>query len=135
VDTVKSESPYISPTFFANNKLVVSEGYIDAYNIGSFSGYSIYTGVEGCGFTTYYFPISNSKTLVVKRNQVTEFSGVLMPEVKAEVLAIPGVISPEKADLFFEQILSSIKFPGEMDLVLYVQDKEVAATRDCRCFT
>jgi hypothetical protein len=110
VDTAKLESSFLTSENFSGSKLVVSPGYIDSYKVGSFDGYSIYTGVEGCGYTNYYLPISNVKTLVVKRNQVQEFSGIVTPDVKEKVLAVPGVISKEKADLIFNQILTSIKF-------------------------
>lgn len=108
-NAVKSESPYLVNDYLINGKLKVEPGYIDSYKIGSLNGYSIYQGVEGCGYTTYYFPISDSKTLMVKRGQVTEFSGALTDATKAEFLAISGVIPPEEADELFKQILLSLK--------------------------
>lgn len=108
-DAVKLEAPYMSADYLVDDKLVVTPGWIDSYNVGSMSGYSIYVGAEGCGYTTYYFPISTLKTLVVKRNQVQEFSGALTEDIKKKVLAVPGVIPPEEADTMFNFILSSIK--------------------------
>ncbi len=112
-DSIKLESPYIQEENFINGKLVINPGYIDSYEVGSVNGYSIYIGAEGCGNTTYYLPISDLKTLVVRKDQVQELSGVLIAEVKEKVLAIPGVISSEKADEILKQILSSIKFTDE----------------------
>lgn len=110
VETVKMKASFLTDSNFSAGKLIVSPGFIDTYEIGSLKGYSIYTGAEGCGYTTYYFPISVSKTLVVKKDQVQEFSGAVLSEIKEKVLAMPGVISPEKADQFFRDILLSIKF-------------------------
>ncbi|MFA6585853.1 MAG: hypothetical protein WCS86_01705 [Candidatus Paceibacterota bacterium] len=110
IETVKSESSYIPAENFSNGKLLVSPGYIDSSKIGSLNGYSIYEGVEGCGDTTYYFPVSDSKTLIVKKSMIQMLSGVATLESRAKVLAVPGVISSEKSEEIFNQILTSLKF-------------------------
>jgi len=109
VNTVKTLSPYIPQENFADNRLVISRGFIDSYSVGSLSGFSIYEGVGGCGQTTYYFPIESEKTLVIANASIQALSGVIAQEKVAEVLAVPGVISREKNKEIFESIVKSLK--------------------------
>lgn len=108
-DTVKEISPYIPQENFVNDELIASPGFIDSYDIGTFTGFAIYEGVEGCGHTTYYFPIKSGKTLVVTNASIQALSAVIVPEKVAQILAIPGTISREKNKEIFENILKSLK--------------------------
>lgn len=77
------------------------------FQAGSLSGYKIEEGVEGCGAYVYYFSISPTKTLVVDRSIVTEFT----PNVGdyQKYLGLPGIISPSTADEIFTRIVSTLK--------------------------
>jgi hypothetical protein len=108
-ETVKTLSPYIPQENFVDGKLVASPGFIDPCAIGAFSGFAIYEGAEGCGQTTYYFPIAGNRTLVITNASIQALSGAISPEKVAEVLAVPGVISREANQKIFESIVRSLK--------------------------
>lgn len=108
VDTVKNLSPYIPEENFVNGELQENPGFIDKVTIGSFSGFSIYEGAEGCGYTTYYFPISENQTLVVKKASIQALSGVRGQEIVDQILKIDDSISKGKYDQIFNEIISSL---------------------------
>lgn len=108
-ETVKTLSPYIPKENFVKGKLIASPGFIDPYTNGNFSGFAIYEGAEGCGQTTYYFPVTANKTLVISNASIQALSGVITQEKVNEVLAIPGVISREKNKEIFEFIVRNLK--------------------------
>ncbi|OGD25447.1 MAG: hypothetical protein A2V57_09705 [Candidatus Aminicenantes bacterium RBG_19FT_COMBO_65_30] len=108
-ETVKTLSSYIPQENFVNDKLVASPGFIDPYTIADFSGFAIYEGAEGCGQTTYYFPIAGNKTLVIANASIQVLSGAIVQEKANEVLAVPGVISREKNKEIFESIVRNLK--------------------------
>ncbi len=108
-ETVKTLSSYIPQENFVNDELVASPGFIDPYTIGHFSGFAIYEGAEGCGQTTYYFPMANNKTLVITNASIQALSGARVQEKVYEVLAVPGVISREKNKEIFESIVRNLK--------------------------
>ena len=90
---------------------VVNPSYVDGnYSAGILNGKWSYMGAEGCGQTTYYFPISGNRTLIVTKSEVQMLSGTAVPEVKAKILAVPGVITQEEAKKIIDQILSTVKF-------------------------
>lgn len=109
VETMKLVSPYIPEENFIDNQVVESPGFIDKYSIGSWNGFAIYEGAEGCGQTAYYFPISNSKTLFVAKASIQALSGVRSSEVEQEILAVPRVISREKYMQIFEEIMKTLE--------------------------
>jgi hypothetical protein len=106
--TVKKLSPYIPDDNFVNGELVASPGFIDSYTIGQYSGFAIYEGAEGCGQTTYYFPLADNKTLVVQKASIQALSTAIIQEARNKVLAVPGVITPEQSQVFFQNILTSL---------------------------
>jgi len=108
-ETVRSLSPYIPQENFVNGELVASPGFIDPSTIGDFSGFAIYEGAEGCGQTTYYFPIAGDRTLVITNASIQALSGAISQEKVNEVLAVPGVISRENNQEIFESIVQSLK--------------------------
>jgi hypothetical protein len=108
-ETVKTLSSYIPQENFVNGELVASPGFIDPCTIGDFSGFAIYEGAEGCGQTTYYFPITGDRTLVMANASIQALSGAISQEKVNEVLAVPGVISREKNQEIFESIVRSLK--------------------------
>ncbi len=108
-ETVRTLSPYIPQENYVNDKLVASPGFIDAETIGNFSGFAIYEGAEGCGQTTYYFPLAGNKTLVITNASIQALSGAIIQEKVNEVLAVPGVISREKNKEIFESIVQKLK--------------------------
>jgi hypothetical protein len=90
---------------------VVNPPYVDGnYSKGILNGKWSYMGVEGCGQTSYYFPISGNRTLVITKAEVQMLSNVVAPDIKAKILAVPGVISYEEAKVILDQILSTFKF-------------------------
>src|SRR4030066_1133898 len=108
-ETIKSLSPYIPQENFVNGELIASPGFIDPCTIGNFSGFAIYEGAEGCGQTTYYFPIAGNRTLVIANASIQVLSGAIVQEKANEVLAVPGVISREKNKEIFESIVRNLK--------------------------
>lgn len=108
-DTVKKLSPYIPQENFVNGELITSPGFIDTYTIGMLSGFAIYEGAEGCGQTTYYFPIESEKTLVVTNASIQMLSGIVAEWKTAEVLSVPGVIPKDQNKEIFENIMESLK--------------------------
>lgn len=89
----------------------VNPPYVDGtLTKGVLKGKWAYMGAEGCGETNYYFPIAENKTLIVTKTEVQILSPIVTPEVRAKVLAVPGVISYEESKILLDQILSSFKF-------------------------
>ncbi len=109
VDTIKTESPYIPEENFVNGNVVPSPGFIDSVTAGSLEGYKIFEGAEGCGHTTYYFSVSNSKTLIVKEDLITVFTGAIDKENEDAALAVPGVINKEKETEILNSILKTVQ--------------------------
>lgn len=95
-------------------KLVTGEvkpSYVDGtYSKGILNGNWSYMGAEGCGQTSYYFPVEGGRTLVITKNEIQILSNIVNPEIREKVLAIPGVISFEESKLIIDQILSTFKF-------------------------
>lgn len=89
----------------------VNPPYVDGtYSMGELSGQWAYMGAEGCGVSDYYFPINGNRTLIITKNEIQVLSPVVAAEVRAKVLAVPGVISYEESKIILDQILSSFKF-------------------------
>jgi hypothetical protein len=109
VQTMKSESPYIPAENFVNGQVVASPGFIDPITVGMLSGYGIFEGAEGCGQTTYYFPIHPTKTLVVRQQFITVFSGSIALNEKDRAEAVPGVINRERESAILSTILNSLR--------------------------
>ncbi|PIR97364.1 MAG: hypothetical protein COT91_01735 [Candidatus Doudnabacteria bacterium CG10_big_fil_rev_8_21_14_0_10_41_10] len=109
-ETVRTQSPYISEEYFKNAYLVITPGFIDEFNVGSWHGFSIYEGAEGCGHTIYYLPLAPKRTLVVKKDQIQALSGVISLWAREEILKVSGVIPPEQSEKRFDQILSTFRF-------------------------
>ena len=80
------------------------------YSSGVLNGVRSYMGAEGYGQTSYYFPFPGGKTLVITKSEVQILSNNVTPEVRAKVLAVPGVISYEESKALLDQILSTFKF-------------------------
>ncbi len=108
-ESMKKESPYIPEENFVNRTIVPSPGFIDEFNVGVLSGYSIYEGAEGCGHTIYYLKINPERTLVINKKSIQHLSGVRGEENVREVLKTPNVISKEEAEVIFMNILGSMK--------------------------
>ncbi len=108
VDTMKTVSPYIPQENFINNQVIESPGFIDKFSIGTLNGYVIYEGAEGCGQTTYYFPIKSDQTLVVGKASIQILSGIFSDNREQEVLAVPGAISREQSQQIFLSILQTL---------------------------
>lgn len=109
-ETVRELSSYIPEENFVNNELQESPGFIDRITKGKYSGFMIYEGAEGCGFTTYYFPIEeNQKTLVIRKESIQALSGVRGQEIVNEILKIPEAISLSESEVIFDQIINSLE--------------------------
>lgn len=108
VDTMKTVSPYIPQENFVNNQVIESPGFIDKFSAGTLKGYAIYEGAEGCGQTTYYFPIKDDLTLIVGKASVQILSGIFSDNREQEVLAVPGAISREQSEQIFLSILQTL---------------------------
>ncbi len=108
VHTVRQMSSYIPEENFDGDILKANPGFIDTFEIGSFKGFAIYEGAEGCGFTTYYFPISGNRTLVIQKESIQALSGVRGQEEIQKILKIPGSIAPDASDILFKEIITSL---------------------------
>lgn len=109
VKTVKTMSPYIPQENFVNDTLVPSPGFIDPYRTSSLSGFAIYEGAEGCGHTIYYFPLSDSKTLVITKEMIQALNpSVRSQESIAAILSVPSAISPAQSEQIFDSIVTSL---------------------------
>lgn len=87
----------------------VKHEFVDGqYKAGLLEGSWVYEGTEGCGYTSYHFPL-RTQTLVVKRDAVQALSGTSSLWNREEILKIPGVISSEEAEKIFHQILLSFR--------------------------
>lgn len=93
-------------TLLKNNSITIDPGFIDRYKIGNLDGYKIYRGIEACGGYNYYFPISANQTLSVYRSLSSQTVGQTSD---AYMLKLPGIISFEKEEQIFKDILSSVK--------------------------
>lgn len=80
----------------------------DKFEVGSLVGLKGESGVEGCGRYTYLFPISDANTMVIQRAYITEFNSIIADY--QSYLALPGIVTPDQAEEFFVQILSTLKF-------------------------
>jgi hypothetical protein len=96
----------------------VNPPYVDGtYTKGSLNGKWAYRGAEGCGQTVYYFPISGNRTLVITKQELQILSTIVAPDVRAKVLAVPGVIPREEAENILDRILSTFKFTSPTNTV------------------
>ena len=85
------------------------EGQFDGpYNLNQLKGNWAFEGLEGCGYTGYYFPLENGTTLVVKKDSIQALQGYSWNT--NEILKIPNVINLEENEEIFKQILSTFKF-------------------------
>ncbi len=78
------------------------------FAFGSLNGFKVSSGVEGCGEDIYYLTISSTQTLVIHRGYVAEFNSINGDY--QTYLNLPGIISPNKAEEYFNHILSTLKF-------------------------
>lgn len=103
---IKEDNSNMIEYIFKGDSIVTEkDSFVSKYKIGALDGYKISTGVEGCGYSTYYFPISTNETLVVKRNFYLETLQV----GRDELVNMPGFISENQEEQIFKDILSSIK--------------------------
>ena len=82
--------------------------YAENYSAGELNGKKAYIGAEGCGRTSYYFPISGNRILVIDKSEVQILSAIVSPEVRSRLLSVPGVIPQEEGNKIVEQIIESI---------------------------
>ena len=108
VQTVRQMSSYIPEENFDGNVLKINPGFIDSFEAGLLKGFAIYEGAEGCGFTTYYFPISGNRTLIIQKESIQALSGVRGQEEVQRILKVPGSIAPSVSDKIFKDILTSL---------------------------
>jgi hypothetical protein len=97
-------------TFFKDGEFVGNNSISDMitpFNAGELKGFEILHSVEGCGRLTYYFPISEEKTLVIHRTIISEYSSV--NSERGKYLSLLGIITPEKEEQIFTDILTSFK--------------------------
>ncbi len=108
IQTVRNMSSYIPKENFEGDTLKVTPGFIDSFEAGELQGFAIYEGAEGCGYTTYYFPIRNNKTLIIQKESIQALSGVRGNAEIEKILAVPGAISKEESENIFINILNSL---------------------------
>ncbi|OHA16175.1 MAG: hypothetical protein A3G52_04995 [Candidatus Taylorbacteria bacterium RIFCSPLOWO2_12_FULL_43_20] len=75
------------------------------FKFGSWDGYRVTQGLEGCGSDVYYFPVSKNKSLIISRSLIPEFTTA--PDTNVQRL--PGIITPYQNEKIFAEILSSLK--------------------------
>lgn len=102
-DALKNNFDTVALEYYSYNTLEVQPGYIDEFTLANWQGYLITSQVEYCGTYHYYFPITDTKTLVITRDfsdLVSNFDGTLS--------AIDGVIQLDQEQKIFEDILTSL---------------------------
>ena len=97
-----------SQNLLIDDSLKIMPGYVDTIRIGSFKGFRITSGVEGCGHFNYYFPLNKSQTLVIKRYHITELNPIVSNY--REFRRLPGVILPDEEEYLFKRIISTFRF-------------------------
>ena len=103
------ETNYFVLKYLLFNELKTEPGFIDEFDADYLEkGYRITRGAEGCGEYTYYLPVDSEYTLFIKRPFVPELNQT--DANREEYLKLPGVITPDKGDQLFFQILSNFKF-------------------------
>lgn len=109
-ETIKAnEGDFISPYILPDGTIKTDGGFLDTYQDDNkvWDGYRITEGAEECGQYRYYFPVSSSQTLLIRRAFVPELSpNTLLSET---YLKVPGVIPPTEEERLFQEILSSIE--------------------------
>lgn len=108
IQTVRRMSAYIPEENFIGNTLKVTPGFIDSFEAGILNGFTLYEGAEGCGFTTYYFPIPGERTLIIQQASIQALSGVRGNAEIEKILAVPGAISKEESEMMFMSIVNSL---------------------------
>ena len=115
---IKSGNGYIVSKYMESGEVdfdKVHEAYppelkhhpVNSVEVGEIKGYSVTSSSHGCGIIDYYFPIDDTKTLLVTRNLVPEFNPIT--SLSEFYMKVPGVILPEKADEMFKSILNNLK--------------------------
>lgn len=93
--------------YLRDDTLKVEHGFIDRVSVGSLKGFRITSGVEGCGASDYYFPLSGQTTVHVVRKHIAEFDPINRDY--EHFLALPGTIGPDKEAEIFRQMLSTFR--------------------------
>lgn len=107
-DTIQATVPSNMVGDYLNGtSLKVTPGFIDEYQAGNLKGYKITSGAEGCGVYTYYFPLTSGTTLYATQAFVPEFQPI-NPDYQ-KYLRIPGIISPDKEETYFQTVVTSFK--------------------------
>ncbi len=114
---VLEQNPSFDKTNFAGAGLRYSEGFITRSDEGDYVGYAVTESVEGCGQVEYFYPVSPTKTLVIVREMPFAFSTAADAGTRAKVLAVPGVIAPDSADLLFSSIMNSFALKAPLSTV------------------
>lgn len=89
---------------------VKTEGLLEPVRIAQMQGYQKSDLWNGCGDQTYYFPLAPDHVIVLTRRLVAEFNPN-NPQADS-MMALPGLITPSKAQKMFEHILSTFARPG-----------------------
>ena len=82
----------------------------EEYAMGILEGSRTYVGAIGCGKVTYYFPITDSQTLVITYQLIQILSDHVPPSTRDKILKVTGAISQEEHKEIFENILTSFRF-------------------------
>lgn len=101
-------------SFAADNmtgeEMKISEGFIEAFNVGDLKGYKLTQGVEGCGQYVYYFPIQKDVTLVVTRAFVPELNSAISEDVRGKAVKLKNVILSKESDAILNSMLESFHY-------------------------
>ncbi|MBI4117806.1 MAG: hypothetical protein HY453_01865 [Parcubacteria group bacterium] len=100
---------------FRDGVLVEDSGYLlEQYEAHPWSGLRLTMGVEGCGSYSYYFPVGENRTLFIERPFVSEFMEVASTRgLILKALGVPDTIWPQTADVYFMEIVRSVRVKGE----------------------
>ena len=109
VETIEQIDPTIATSSFSGEDITTSPGFIDSYSGAGYQGYAITEGVEGCGYVTYYLPITTSETLVIQKQMIGALSSVSDPASVAKILATPGAISPDQSTILFNNMMQTLQ--------------------------
>ncbi|MEK9175052.1 MAG: hypothetical protein AAB795_00495 [Patescibacteria group bacterium] len=111
VENIIRDANYYGVKFDPNtNKPIIEKNSgFKEFNTGNLSGYTYSMGVEGCGVDIYFLSLNGNKTLILQNYWIGEFAAVNNYKER-QYDNLPGIILPQKRNIFTDKILSSFEF-------------------------
>ncbi|MDO8495382.1 MAG: GerMN domain-containing protein [bacterium] len=132
--TVDAKQPFLKNDILLNGQMKTN-GLAEPYQAGMLRGFVVNTGAEGCGIETYYFPVETGRTLVVERRYSPDRTQLIT--YYEQVLALPGIITPEEEMRIFREVLSSVDFKdaavlNDMKVKVFFANERIKPIETCQ---